>query len=186
MRVLASLVAVWVCVAGPLAAQAWGDGVPDVPRFEVCLPEQMQLFEDALQGPGYGADWQVGAVNVHWVQHCGYLAMGICDVSNNALICQRRLQDAFAARAAQMREMLPSPGAIDGALAPLYGRVWALAHGSNAGDDCAGWEYRRGLWCESFQAALKLEEAVWAWQVARLMGVMGPLDWDALADLGDE
>jgi len=28
---------------------------------------------------------------------------------------------------------------------------------------------------------LTVEEAVWAWQVARLMGVAGPLDWAALS-----
>ncbi|GAB5449140.1 MAG: hypothetical protein Gyms2KO_40130 [Gymnodinialimonas sp.] len=173
-------------VSGPLAAQSWGDGAPDVPRFEVCLPEQMDAFEAALLTPGYGADWQVDAFNVHWVQHCGYLAMGICEVSDNSLICQRRLRAAFVDRAAEMRALLPAPDTVEGALAPLYARVYALAQGSNAGDDCAGETYRRQLWCASFQSALKFEEAVWAWQVARLMGVMGPLDWAEMADLGEE
>ncbi|OAN75879.1 hypothetical protein A8B78_15695 [Jannaschia sp. EhC01] len=182
MRALALILTL---LAGPLAAQSWGDGAPDTPRFEVCLPEQMNAFEQALQTPGYGADWAVGSINVHWVQHCGYLAMGICQVSDNSLICQRRLRAAFEARAAQMRALLPAPDGVEGPLAPLYARVHSLAHGTNAGDDCAGWDYRRGLWCDSFQSALKFEEAVWAWQVARLMGVMGPLDWTVLADLED-
>lgn len=175
-----------VGLAGPVAAQSWGDGAPDVPRFEVCLPEQMAAFEGALQGPAFGADWMLEAVNVHWVQHCGYLAMGICEVSDNSLICQRRLREAFEARAEEMRALLPEPEGVEGALGPLYARVYALAHGSNAGDDCAGETYRRQLWCASFQEALKVEQAVWAWQVARLAGVMGPLDWDAMADLGEE
>lgn len=182
MRVLVLLLAM---MAGPVAAQSWGDGAPNTPRFEVCLPEQMAAFEEALHGPAFGADWALGETNVHWVQHCGYLAMGICEVSDNSLICQRRLRAAFEARAADVRANLPDPDGVEGALAPLYARVYALAHGSNAGDDCAGWDYRRGLWCDSFQAALKFEEAVWAWQVARLMGVMGPLDWAELSDLGE-
>lgn len=171
-------------LAGPVAAQSWGDGAPDVPRFEACLPEQMAAFEADLQGPGYGADWMLGEINVHWVQHCGYLAMGICEVSDNSLICQRRLRAAFEARAQDTRALLPAPEAVGGALGPLYAQVHALAHGENAGDDCAGETYRRQLWCASFQAALKFEEAVWAWQVARLSGVLGPLDWERLSDLG--
>lgn len=181
MRILlAVLVAVW---PGLVAAQSWGDGAPHVPRFEVCLPEQMEAFEDALLSPGYGADWAIGTINVHWVQHCGYLGMGVCQVSDNSLMCQRRLRAGFEARAQDMRAMLPPPVDIVGPLAPLYARVHALAHGSNAGDDCAGWDYRRGLWCDSFQSVLKFEEAVWAWQVARLAGAMGPLDWDVLSTL---
>lgn len=184
MRVLwLVLIALW---PGPVAAQSWGDGAPDTPRFEVCLPEQMEAFDAALHTPGYGADWALAAINVHWVQHCGYLAMGICEVSANSLICQRRLRAGFEARAADMRALLPEPDRVDGPLAPLYARVHALAHGRNAGDDCAGWDYRRGLWCDSFQAALKFEEAVWAWQVARLMGVMGPMDWARLSALEPE
>lgn len=186
MRGLAVVLACVVWLAGPVAAQSWGDGARDTPRFEVCLPEQMEGFEQALQGPGYGSNRQVGAINVHWVQHCGYLAMGICEVSRNSLICQRRLRAAFDDMSVRMRALLPTPSDVQGALGPLYDRVWALAHGINAGDDCAGWDYRRGLWCDSFQAVLKVEEAVHAWQVARLMGVMGPLDWDALSDLGPE
>lgn len=181
----------WLLICGFLAwgtgegaAQSWGDGAPETPRFGVCLPEAMAEFEGALQGPGYGADWDVGAMNAHWVQHCGYLAMGICEVSTGAMDCQRRLRAAFEARGAQMRGRLPEPEAVGGAaLAALYERVWALAHGRDAGDSCAGWDARRALWCESFQAALKFEEAVHAWQVARLMGVMGPLDWAELSDL---
>ena len=189
MRVWLALLLI-VLAPTALLAQSWGNGAPQTPRFEVCLPEQMEAFDAGLSTPGYGAaghgaDWALGAMNVHWVQHCGYLAMGICQVSDNSLMCQRRLRDAFDGRAAQMRALLPEPDAIEGELAPLYARVHALAHGSNAGDDCAGWDYRRGLWCDSFQAVLKFEEAVWAWQVARLMGVMGPLDWAVLSDLGD-
>lgn len=181
-----ALAVVLMLLGGPLAAQSWGNGAPDVPRFEVCLPEQMGAFEAALQGPGYGADWALGAVNVHWVQHCGYLAMGICEVSDNSLMCQRRLRAAFEARAEAMRGLLPAPGEVEElALGPLYARVHALAHGFDAGDSCAGETYRRQQWCASFQAALKLEEAVWAWQVARLMGVMGPLDWAEMSGLDD-
>lgn len=176
--------AMLACAPMNVAAQSWGDGAPDTPRFEVCLPEQMEAFEGALLTAGFGADWNVDAINVHWVQHCGYLAMGICQVSDNSLICQRRLRAGFEARAQDMRALLPEPGGVEGPLAPLYARVYALANGANAGDDCAGWDYRRGLWCDSYQAALKLEAAVWAWQVARLMGVMGPLEWDALSGLG--
>jgi hypothetical protein len=180
------ILALVVALPAAASAQSWGDGAPDTPRFEVCLPEQMHRFEDALHSPGYGMAWQRDAMNVHWVQHCGYLAMGICEVSDNSLICQRRLRAAFDARAADMRALLPEPETVEGALAPLYAQVWDLGRGTNAGDDCAGETYRRQLWCASFQSALKFEEAVWAWQIARLMGAMGPLDWDVLADLGDE
>jgi len=176
------LTVLFLALGGPASAQVWADGSPETPRFEVCLPGQMAAFEAALRGPAFGADWQLDAINVHWVQHCGSLAMGICEVSDNSLICQRRLRAAFDARAADMRAVLPAADAVGaGALAPLYSQVWALAHGLDAGDECAGWDYRRRLWCQSFQAVLKFEEAVWAWQVARLMGVAGPLDWAALS-----
>lgn len=177
-----------VCAAlvlpgGAARAQVWADGAPGIQRFEQCLPEQMEAFEARLRAePGYGADWMRDAFNIHWVQHCGYLAMGICEVSSNSLICQRRLRAAFEARAAELRALLPVPESATGqVLSPLYAQVWALAHGLNAGDECAGWDYRRRLWCQSFEAALTLENAVHAWQVARLMGVMGPLDWAALS-----
>ncbi len=182
MRILAVFLAL---LAGPLQAQSWADGAQHVPRFEVCLPEQMAAFEARLSGlPGYGVTVPMDAFNVHWVQHCGYLAMGICEVSSNSLICQRRLRAAFDERAAAMRELLPMPEEVEGLpLSPLYENVWAVAQGINAGDDCAGETYRRTLWCASFQAVLKFEEAVWAWQVARLSGVMGPLDWDEMSEL---
>ncbi|MEJ6391371.1 hypothetical protein [Gymnodinialimonas ulvae] len=174
-----------VLLAGPVQAQSWGDGAPDVPRFEACVPEQMAAFEARLLAlPGYGVTRGLNAINVHWVQHCGYLAMGICEVSSNSLHCQRRLRAAFDARAEAMRAVLPAPGEVDGLpLGALYGNVWAVAHGANAGDDCAGETYRRTLWCASFQSVLKFEEAVWAWQVARLAGVMGPLDWAEMSGL---
>ena len=186
MRVWAIGLAVGLAgLAGPVKAQSWGDGAPEVPRFRVCVPEQMAAFEaDLLALPGYGVTDGLQAINVHWVQHCGYLAMGICEVSSDSLICQRRLRAAFDARAEAMRAMLPEPSDLeDLPLGPLYGNVWAVAHGTNAGDDCAGETYRRQLWCASFQSVLKFEEAVWAWQVARLAGVMGPLDWDEMGSL---
>ncbi len=177
-----------LALAAPDAAlaQAWGDGAPETARFEQCLPDQMQAFDTALRGPGYGADWMRGAMNVYWVQHCGYLAMGICDVSDNAVRCQRRLRAAFDVLARDVRALLPEPEGVAGELAPLYAQLRALAFGTSAGDDCAGWDVRRGLWCDSFQAVLSVEAAVHAWQVARLMGVVGPLDWVALAELEGE
>lgn len=185
MRCWVPCICVWLCLGVAAAsAQSWGEGAAGTPRFEVCLPEQMAAFDAALQGPGYGADWYVDRINVHWVQHCGYLAMGICEDSDARTFCQVRLRMAFDAGAARMRALLPVPGSIEGELAPLYGRLHALAHGANAGDDCDGTDTGSALWCDSFQAVLKWEEAVWAWQVARLMGVMGPLDWDVLSDLG--
>ncbi len=184
LRVLLGLLALF---AGPVQAQSWAEAprAVHVPRFEQCLPEQMDAFEARLLGlPGYGVTVPMDAFNVHWVQHCGYLAMGICEVAANSLQCQRRLRAAFDERAAAMREVLPEPEALQGLpLGPLYGNVWAVAHGINAGDDCAGETYRRQIWCASFQSVLKFEEAVWAWQVARLSGVMGPLDWDEMSEL---
>ncbi|MBF9044614.1 hypothetical protein HKCCE4037_14820 [Rhodobacterales bacterium HKCCE4037] len=183
MRWMSLVAALWFAV--PVQAQSWGDGAEHVPRFEQCLPEQMEAFEARLLAlPGYGVTVPMDAFNVHWVQHCGYLAMGICEVSTSSLYCQRRLRAAFDERAAAMRALLPPPEALEGLpLAPLYRNVWAVANGLNAGDDCAGEVYRRRLWCNSFQAVLKFEEAVWAWQVARLSGVMGPLDWDEMSGL---
>ena len=188
---MGKLNAVWVAglvgvIAAPMQAQSWAEAprADHVPRFEACLPEQMEAFETRLLGlPGYGVTVPMDAFNVHWVQHCGYLAMGVCEVAVDSLICQRRLRAGFVARAEEMRAMLPAPEEVEGPLGPLYGNVWAVAHGTNAGDDCAGETYRRQLWCASFQAVLKFEEAVWAWQVARLSGVMGPLDWDAMSGL---
>ncbi len=187
MRVLVLAVAVVLSALSalptlPAGAQIWADGAPDAPRFEQCLPPEMAAFEAALQGPAYGMDWRLDAINVHWVQHCGYLAMAICEVSTRPLACQRRLRAALAARGAELRAILPDAESVgDGPLAPLYAQVRALAFGSNAGDECAGEDLRQRLWCQSFEAALGYEAAVWAWQVARLMGVMGLLDWAALS-----
>ena len=181
VRVLAILAMV---LAGPVQAQSWAEAprADHVPRFEACLPEQMEAFEAHLLGlPGYGVTVPMDAFNVHWVQHCGYLAMGVCEVAVDSLICQRRLRAAFEGRAEAMRAVLPDN--VEGPLGPLFDQVVALAEGSNAGDDCAGETYRRQLWCASFQAVLKFEEAVWAWQVARLAGAAGPLDWDAMSGL---
>lgn len=174
---------IWALIAAPVApasAQVWADGVPDIPRFEQCLPEQMALFEARMLAlPGYGVTVPMDAFNVHWVQHCGYLAMGICEVSSNGMQCQRRLRAAFDARAEEMRALLPWD--VAGDLAPLYDQVYRLAVGINAGDDCAGESYRRMLWCRSFQSVLKFEQAVWAWQIARMAGAAGPVDWDQLS-----
>ena len=184
MRGVVLALLMWTAGASGAVAQNWAEGAPDTPRFEQCLPEQMALFEAQLAGPAYGADWRRDAFNAHWVQHCGYLAVGICDVSHNTVVCQRRLQVTWEARSEDLLDLLPAPETVSGQpLSPLYGQVWALAHGRNAGDDCAGWDYRRMIWCRTFEAALKYEEAVWAWQVARLMGVMGPLDWVEFSDL---
>ncbi len=165
-------------------AQSWGDGSLSTPRFEQCLPVQMVAFEQVLDGAAYGWDWQRSAMNSHWVQHCGYLAIGICDVSDRTFNCQRRLREAWDAQSADLRAGLPAPGDADGLLlSPLYAQAFALAQGRDAGDDCAGWDYRRQVWCRAFREALRLEAAVHAWQVARLMGIVGPLDWVALSDL---
>ena len=173
-------IAVLLAMASPAGAQEWADGAPDIPRFEQCLPEQMALFEERMFGlPGYGVTVPMDAFNVHWVQHCGYLAMGICEVSSNGMACQRRLREAFERRTDEMLALLPWD--VAGELSPLYEQVYQLAVGTNAGDDCAGESYRRQLWCASFMQVLKFEEAVWAWQIARLAGAAGPVDWDALS-----
>lgn len=169
----------------PVSAQSWADGARSIVRFETCLPEQMEAFEARLDAlPGFGVTIPIDAVNAYWVQHCGYLAMGICQVSSEPLVCQQRLREAFDRRTMAMREFLPAPAELDGlALSPLYSRIWEIGNGTVAGDDCAGDIARRQLWCQSFHAVLKLEEAIWAWQVGRLAGATGPLDWADLARL---
>ena len=181
---LAVLIVVW---GGGAQAQVWAGGAPEVPRFETCLPDRMAAFETGISGPMQGDDRQLAAINVHWVQHCGYLAIGICDVSEQTLTCQRRLRAAWEARAEELRARLPAPGTVSGLpLSPLYERTWALAFGREAGDDCAGRDLRGQVWCAAFEAALGYERAVHAWQVGRLMGVIGPEDWDALSGTEDE
>ncbi|MEJ6392285.1 hypothetical protein V8J82_03405 [Gymnodinialimonas sp. 2305UL16-5] len=170
--------------ATPVAAQSWAAGAPDILRFEQCLPEQMAAFEARLSAlPGYGVTVPMDAFNVHWVQHCGYLAIGICDVSAETFTCQRRMREVWLARAAELRAALPAPDSVTGDLAPLYAQVYVLSEGSNAGDDCDGQSARAVTWCQAFQAVLKFEQSVWAWQVGRLAGVTGPLDWADWAEL---
>ena len=167
----------------PVAGQAWEQAAAHVPRFEQCLPEQMAAFEAGIAAlPGYGASDGVQVMNAHWVQHCGYLAAGICNASEEAFLCLRRLRAGFRAQTEALRTALPVPD-TGGARGRHYAQVYALAFDTSAGDDCAGQSAHWTMWCSTFHASLSFERVVAAWQVARLTGRMGPQDWDARAGL---
>lgn len=170
MRGLALIVAVsW---AGPVAAEG----------FETCFSRAIAHFEMGIarSGPA-GAVEDYALVTRDRVHHCGSLAIVACDRGDAPQACQRRLAAEQRALRARVLEGLPAPEEVPEpeVLPGLYPQLWDVAHGSSAGDDCAGAEDPVAAWCETHEARLKLTEAVALWQVARLMGVAG-----AAADLG--
>lgn len=167
-----------------VAAPAAGEELPD---FDTCFARAIAQFEMgfARSGPARSRE-DFAAVTRGAVHHCGTLAILACDRGQAPQACQRALAEGQRALTARVLASLPQPGAMapPELLPGLYPQLWAIAHGSLAGDDCAGADAPVAAWCEAHLARLKLVEAVALWQVARLIGAAGPaveLGWVAEA-----
>lgn len=166
MRVLAALLAL-------TATQAAAEADPVVDRHAICIARVVAGFEADLAL--LGSDWDL--VNRDRVRFCGTLGIVACDRREDAVDCKLRLARAQQAIRDAALDSLPGPEAVAGG-DPLwadrvYPQLWAIAHGSNAGPDCAGADDDYASWCAAHQANMKLAQAVSLWQVARLLGVAG-------------
>lgn len=166
MRGLAILAAL---AAGP----AWAEGDPVAQAHAVCIARVVADFEADFALTG--VDWDL--VNRDRVRFCGTLGIVACDRRDDAVDCKLDLAAAQRAMRDAVLANLPAPDAVTGR-DPLwsdraYPRVWAVAHGTNAGPDCAGADADYASWCAAHQANLKLAQAVSLWQMARLLGVTG-------------
>ncbi len=160
------------CAAAPAGAEG----------FDACFAQSIAHFEMgfARSGPADRVE-DFALVTRDRVHHCGSLAIVACDRGAAPQACQRALAADQRALRARVLESLPAPAEVPepGLLPGLYPQLWDVAHGSSAGDDCAGADEPVAAWCDTHEARLKLTEAVALWQVARLMGVAG-----AAVDLG--
>jgi hypothetical protein len=154
-----------------VAAPAGAEG------FDTCFSQAIAHFDMdfARTGPAQTAE-DFAIVTRDRVEFCGTLAIVACDRGPDPQGCQRGLAADQMALRGRVLASLPSPDAMPPApvLPGLYPRLWAVAHGSSAGDDCAGADDPVAAWCETHEARLKLAEAVALWQVARLLGAAGP------------
>ena len=158
------------------ASPAWAEG------FDACFAQSIAHFEMGFARTGVAETVEDFAlVTRDRVHHCGTLAIVACDRGAAPQSCQRALAADQRALTARVLGSLPAPAdvPVPDLLPGLYPQLWDVAHGSSAGDDCAGAEDPVAAWCETHEARLKLTEAVALWQVARLMGVAG-----AAVDLG--
>ena len=166
-----ALIALALC-AGPAGAEG----------FAPCFERAIAHFEMGFARTGVAETVEDFAlVTRDRVHHCGSLAIVACDRGAAPQVCQRALAADQHALTARVLRSLPPPAEVPvpDLLPGLYPQLWDVAHGSSAGDDCAGAEDPVAAWCETHEARLKLTEAVALWQVARLMGVA-----DAAVDLG--
>ncbi|MCR9069335.1 MAG: hypothetical protein NXH79_10875 [Rhodobacteraceae bacterium] len=164
-----ALVVLAVLAAGPAVA----DTDPVVESHAICMARVVAGFEADLALSG--TDWDL--VHRDRVRFCGTLGIVACDRRDDAVACKLGLAEAQQAMRDAVLASLPAPEAVAGR-DPLwsdraYPRVWAVAHGSNAGPDCAGADDDYASWCAAHQANLKLAQAVSLWQMARLLGVAG-------------
>ncbi|NKX44321.1 hypothetical protein [Roseicyclus persicicus] len=161
-----------------LALFAAPAGAGALEGFDTCFARAIAHFEmeaARLGTAGLVEDFEL--VTRDRVHHCGSLAIVACDRGPEPQACQRRLAAAQLALRDRVLAGLPAPEDVTAAApfgAALYPRLWAVARGASAGDDCAGAEDPVAAWCETHEARLQLTEAVAAWQVARLIGMAAP------------
>jgi len=162
-----------VVASGAAAAQ----DIAPLPDFATCFAQSIAHFEMEFARAGMADTLEDFAlVTRDRVHFCGTLAIVACDRGEAPQSCQRGL----AARQLGLRDRvlvsLPAPDGIDPPqiLPGLYPTLWDVAHGTSAGDDCAGADDPVAAWCVTHEARLKLTEAVALWQVARLIGAAGP------------
>ncbi|MBS0124273.1 hypothetical protein [Thetidibacter halocola] len=159
--------------AAPLCAQ---EALPD---FATCLDSDMAQFERslrALQTLPEPREFEIG--DTRGVGWCGSAGIIACDRSETPYPCQHRLAALQEATRRAVLDSLPPPESLPDApgdwAAPLYPRVYALAHGLSAGPDCDGATEARGAWCAAWEANNRLRDAVLAHQLARYFGVTAP------------
>lgn len=150
-----------------------------LPEFSVCIDTEVAYFErdyPPLSQAPLLEGFQNG--NFDWVAYCGMLGILRCDLSDDPLGCQRALRVEQDEIQAQILAGLPDPDSVAGRAGQwsddLYPRVWALAHGQSAGQDCAGMPETLEVWCEAHESAGRLGLAVLAWQVARYVDAAEP------------
>ncbi|MEO1139560.1 MAG: hypothetical protein AAFW87_08895 [Pseudomonadota bacterium] len=164
-------------VLGGLPGRAWGD--VELPNFATCMSAEMARYERAIKAvlATQTAEIAPSVFDVSGVEFCGTIGIVLCDRSDNPLGCQKFLavqQDILRAR---VLDQLPAPDAQadpDAYASALYANTWALAHGTSAGQDCAGTEPVLETWCRVREANGRLRAAVLAWQVARYQGRAAP------------
>lgn len=151
-----------------------------LPEFSVCMDTQIAYYERDF-GPAATTPQPPGFQNglFDWVDYCGMVGIIACDFSDDPLACQRDLRASQDVLSTEILGGLPDPQAVEGQAGQwsdaLYPRVWALAHGSSAGEDCAGsGEEAMQVWCEARQATSRLSLAITAWQVARYLNAADP------------
>ncbi|MEM7722150.1 MAG: hypothetical protein AAF376_07220 [Pseudomonadota bacterium] len=143
--------------------------------YPTCMAEAMGQFEADLAAANSRAPApNVEIVSRDAVQYCGTLAVVACDRSAAPLACQDDLADRQQVLRRAILNAVPDPAEVTG-LDPvwsdrLYPQLWAVAHGTSAGPDCAGADDVYVAWCRTWQANLKVSEAVILWQVARVLG----------------
>lgn len=168
--------------AGSLIVLAFCARPAGAEGFAPCFDRAIAHFEMGFARAGVAETVEDFAlVTRDRVHHCGSLAIVACDRGAAPQSCQRALAADQRALTTRVLDSLPPPAEVppQDLLPGLYPQLWDVAHGSSAGDDCAGADDPVAAWCETHEARLKLTEAVALWQVARLMGVAG-----AAVDLG--
>ena len=158
-------------VAGPVRAE------PETQDFATCFDQAVAHFDMEFARVGVARTVEDFAIVTRdRVEFCTTLAIVACDRGAAPPRCQRALARQQLALRDRVLASLPAPDVITppAVLPGLYPRLWAVAHGSSAGDDCAGAQDPVAAWCVTHEARLKLAEAVALWQVARLLGAAGP------------
>ena len=149
-----------------------------LPDFATCFAQAIAHFEMEFARTGVAdavEDFEI--VTRERVEFCGTLAIVSCDRGEAPQACQRDLAAEELALRDRVLASLPAPETLDGDgiwTQGLYPTLWDVAHGVSAGDDCAGVDDPVASWCVTHEARLKLGEAVALWQVARLLGAVGP------------
>ncbi len=161
-----------------MAGTAWGQETP-LPDYPTCLAVAVGQFEsDLTRSRNQASEPNFEIVSRDAIEFCGTLAVVACDRSGDPAGCQTGLAETQVALREAVLAGLPTPEVVRG-LDPiwsdgLYPQLWQVAHGSSAGPDCAGADAVYEVWCQTWQASLKLAEAVMLWQVARVLGAAEP------------
>jgi hypothetical protein len=176
IRGFLSLVSTMVAAA-PALAQAEPEPLPD---YATCMAEAVAHFEMEFFRTGVAeTDADFTIMTRRRVEYCGTIGIVLCDRSGQPFECQAELAREQEALRAAILASLPAPEAVAGQgyaawSEGLYPTLWAVAHGSSAGPDCAGSDPAMEAWCITREASLKVTEAISLWQLARLLGVAGP------------
>ncbi|KUF09102.1 hypothetical protein [Pseudoponticoccus marisrubri] len=163
---LAALIALLAAPAG--AELPWSGFTPcfdnEVARFERALKRRRETFDAP----------EFDFASVAGVDYCGQIGITLCDDTvEDRIACQGALRDRLDALGARVLEGLPPPESVagrDGVWSDgLYPVLWALAHGSSAGPDCAGTRPLLASLCEVRAANARLSDVMLLWQLARFL-----------------